>query len=173
MFDLGFDPRHNRAIAADEADTHRSGFHQILGAGAGADGAFENQALCDIVSVVFDKGFFDEEREIVLGKAQRAGFLRFFGEAQRDRVRDIRDEATVLFIENIFLFAREKEIRKCLADFIGNIGEVEGFLLAVVAGDDDSLQGMRWGGNGFAPGEVGLLVAWHGDEALERAIFVE
>jgi hypothetical protein len=28
-------------------------------------------------------------------------------------------------------------------------------------------------GKSFAPGEVGLLVARHGDEALQRDIFVE
>ena len=63
------------------------------------------------MGVVFDEGFFNEEREVVFGKAERPGFFGFLGEAQRDGVRDIRDEATVLLVEDIFLFPREEQVR--------------------------------------------------------------
>ena len=86
---------------------------------------------------------------------------------------DIRYKAAVLFVENIFLLAREEEVGECIADLIGNIGEVEGLFLAVVASDNDSLQRLRGCGNGLAPREVGLLVAWHCDEALEGQVFIK
>ena len=87
---------------------------------------------------------------------------------------DIRDEAAVLFVEDVLFLAGEEEVGEGFAHFVGDIGEAEGLFLAVRAGDDDVRE--RLGGRGgdvFAPGEVGLLVAGHGDQALQGEVFVK
>ena len=109
----------------------------------------------------------------MLGEAKRAALLGLLGEAQSHRVGHIRDEAAILHIEDVFLLARKKQVGEGFSDFVRDIGEVERLFVAVGACHRDSRERVCRGGNRFAPGEVGLLVAWHGDEALERAIFVE
>ena len=171
--DFGFHPRNNSAIAANQANIHRLRLQNECGCASRADRAFENKALCDIMSVVFDESFFDEERQIMLGEAKRTALLGPLGEAQSHRVGHIRDEAAILLVEDVFLLARKKQVGEGFSDFVRDIGEVERLFVAVGACHRDSRERVCRGGNRFAPGEVGLLVAWHGDEALQRDIFVE
>ena len=172
-FNLGLHPRNHRTIATNQANIHRLGLHGERGSVSGADRALENETLCDIVCVVFDKRLLDEEREVMLGEAQRATLLGLLREAQSHGVGHIRNEAAVLLVENIFLLARQEQVGESSSDFIGDIREVERLFVAIGAGHYDSRERVRRGGDGFAPGEVGLLVARHGDEALQRDVFVE
>ena len=109
----------------------------------------------------------------MLGEAKRAAILRLLGQAQSHGVGDIRNEAAILLVEDVFFLARQEKICERLADLIGDIGKAEQLLFAVGARDRDSGEWMGRCGKSFAPGEVGLLVARHGDEALQRDIFVE
>ena len=59
--DLGFHPGNNRAIATNQANIQRLGLQSQRGYASRADRAFENETLGDIVRVIFDEGFFDEE----------------------------------------------------------------------------------------------------------------
>ena len=82
VLDFRFHPRDDGAVAPDEADGHGGGGEVVVRRGfAGADGAFEDKALRDIVGVVFDERLFDEEGEVVLGEAEGAGFFGLLGEA--------------------------------------------------------------------------------------------
>ena len=125
------------------------------------------------MSVVFDESFFDEKRQIMLGEAERTALLRLLGEAQSHRVGHIRDEAAILLVEDVFLLARKQQVGEGFSDFVCDIREVERLFVAVSACHRDPRERVCRGRNRFAPGEVGLLVAWHGDEALQRDIFVE
>ncbi len=122
------------------------------------------------MGVVLDERLFDEEREVVLGELQRTAVRDLLGELLGDGMRDGGDEATVAIVENIALLAGEEEVGEGVADFVGDVGEIEEALLGA-AGDLD-LRAFD-GGKHLSPGEVGLLLAGRGDEALEGAIFFE
>ena len=106
-------------------------------------------------------------------KSKRSTLLRPLGQAQSHGVGNIRNEAAILLVEDVFLLTRQEKICERLADLIGDIGEIERLFVAVGACDRYSSEWMGRCGKSFAPGEVGLLVARHGDEALQRDIFVE
>ncbi len=98
--DLGLAPRHDVAIAADEADG------KGVGAGAGLDvaglleGAAEGEGFGDVVGVVFEEGFFDEEVEVGLGEAEAVAFFEGFREGNGDVAGDLGDEVAVVVGED-------------------------------------------------------------------------
>ena len=103
--DLGFHPRNDRSIAANQANIQRLCLLRQRGCTSGADRAFKNEAFGDIVRIIFNEGFFNKEREIMLREAKRAALLRLLGQTQSHGVGDIRYEAAILLIEDVFLFA--------------------------------------------------------------------
>ena len=101
--DLGLAPRHDVAIATDQAD----GQGVRLGSGRDAatplDRAAEGEGLGDVVGVVLEQGLLDEQVEVTFRKAQAATFVEGLGERVGDRVGDVRDELAVLLGEDAVL----------------------------------------------------------------------
>ena len=125
------------------------------------------------MSIVFDEGFFDQEGEVVLGEPQRTALLRLLRKAESHRMSHVGNEASVLLVEDVFLFAGKEQIGESLSDLISDIGEVKRLLVAIRTRHRNTGEGVCWYGKGFAPGEIGFLIARHGDKALQSDVFVK
>ena len=64
------------------------------------DGPLEDEALGDIVGVVFDQGLFDEQGKVVLGKLEAVALPDVVEEPCGDGVGDVGDERAVLLVED-------------------------------------------------------------------------
>lgn len=88
---------------------------------------------------------------------------------------DIGDEAAVLFVEDVLFFAGEEEVGEGLADFVGDVGQVEMAFFASRSDEDflaDFLdRGIMGHRKGVMPGEAGFLFGRGGDEAFESDVF--
>ena len=178
-FDLGFVPRHDVAVAADQADGDRR-----RGAGSLAispacleplDGPLEDEALGNIVRVVFDESLFNEQGEVVFGKLEAMALPDVVEEPCGDGVGDVCDERAIFLVEDIFFLAREEKVGEGGADFVGNVGEVElPFVSGAARYDDLGKRGLeRSVAERFAPSVAGLLVKRRCRQALQREVFCE
>ena len=108
-FDFAFIPRHDRTVAADQANEQRGrnfraarGFWGLAG---NLDGPFENEAFGNVVRVIFNESFFDQQREIVFRQFEAMALPDVVEKPGGNGVGDVRNERAILFVENVFLLA--------------------------------------------------------------------
>lgn len=136
--DLGFAPRDDVAIAADQAD----GQGVRLGSGGDAatlfDGTAEGEGLGDVVGVVLEEGFFDQKIKVAFGKAEAGAVVEGLGERVGDAVCDVGDELAVLFGEDgfVLVLAGDEQVGEGFANGVGDVFEGE-VLFFVAASDGD------------------------------------
>ena len=176
LLDLAFGPRHNIAIAANEA-------HCDLLVGLGIDGdlagglkgAFKDERLGDVVCVVFDEGLLDKKVEIVLRKLKIAAALDLIHESLGDAVGNGGNERAVLLGEDVVLgsLAGDEEVGEGFANGVGDVREGELFF-GTGTGDGDFRNGIALGGGeDFAPGERSGGAGAAGDGFFEGLVFRE
>ena len=157
-FDFRFRPRHDVAIAADEADGHGlwGGVH--IDVATALERTAECEGLCDIVGVVFHEGFFDEQIEIIFRETQATAFLDVFRERLRDRVGHGGNERAVRIAEDRVLFglAGDEQVGESAADGVGDLGEGE-LRFGRTGGDGDFGMGaVEVLAQHFTPGKLGI-----------------
>ena len=178
-FDLAFVPRHDGAVAADQADGDRRRGRMIARDLAGLSGAFggpfKNEALGNVVRVIFDESLFNEQGKVVFGKLEAMAIPDVVEEACGDGMGDICNKRAILLVKDVLFLAREEKVREGGTDFVGDVGEVKLPLVSGAARNDDlGKRGLERGvAECFAPGEAGLLIKWRGGQALQREVFCE
>ena len=138
LLDLGLGPGDDVAIATDEAHGHFLRFF-VNGNFAGAfERALEDERLRDVVCVILDKSFFDEEIKVVLAELQVAAALDLTHERRGNTMCDGRNEGAVLLGEDgVFgLVTGDEEVGKRFANGIGDIGKRKAFFLTAPSDDD-------------------------------------
>ena len=128
-FNLAFVPRHDGPVAADQAHGDRRRGRRIARNLASMPGAFgrplENEALGDIVRIVFDKRLFNEQGKVVFREFETMALPDVVEEPRGNRMGNVCNEGAILLVKDILFFARKEKVREGGTDFIGNIGEVE------------------------------------------------
>ena len=94
-FDFRFRPRHDIAVAADEAHWQRADTGAEVDRAVLFERAAESERLCDIVGFVLEQGLFDEQIEIGFGKAQATTFVERLGERVGHRMGDIGNKLAI------------------------------------------------------------------------------
>ena len=138
MFDFGFGPRDDIAVTTNEAHGHFDRFFLDGNLTGAFERALEDERLCNVVRVVLDEGFFDEEIEVVLAELQIATALHLVHERGGNAMRNGRDEGAVLLRENtvLRLFAGDEKVGERLANGVGDVSEREVFFLSATCDDD-------------------------------------
>jgi hypothetical protein len=129
-------PRHDLAVAADDADGALGG---RLAADRELARAVEQEALRHHVGVVVDQGLLDQLVEAVERQPQRILLAGELGQVAGELAADLGDPGAVLLREDLLLALRDADIRERLAERVGDLGHVEA-LLAVRAQQDDRRQ---------------------------------
>ena len=88
LFDLGFGPGDDIAIATDKAHGHFVRFFIDGDFASAFKRAFKDEGLGNVVRVVLDEGFFDEKIEVVLAELQITAALDLTHERGGDAVSD-------------------------------------------------------------------------------------
>ncbi len=176
VFDFGLGPGDDVSVPADEADGHFVGGVFVDGDFAGVfEGALEDEGFGNVVGVVFDEGFFNEEVEIVLGELEGAASLDLVHEGGGDAVGDAGDEGTISLGEDLVfgLLSGDEEVGERAADGISDVGEGEDFLEAGTGDGDFRDGGAVLGGEGFTPGVSGWAFGGEtgGDGFFEGEVF--
>ena len=165
--DLGLAPRHDLAVATDQADGNRL----ALGDGHGLV-APEHEAAGDIVRIVFNERFFDQKVDIVGGELEGAALFDLSGKHGADVLGHTGDELTVHFGEDVFFLAGEQQVGQGVANGVGNLGEVE-IALGAFGLDLDFWAVEAVVAQHGAPIEAWFLFFGSGGVAFELKIFFE
>ena len=179
-FDFALVPRNDGAVATDQPNCDLSHgrplTRELVGqVGHPSHGALEDETFGDIVRVILDEGFFDEQGKIIVGQLEAVPFANVLQKPCSHRVGDVRHERSILLVENILLLPGKEKVRQSSADFVGDVSQIELAFISLAARDNHLRKRRLHGGiaESISPGEAGFLIEGGGDQALQRKIFGE
>lgn len=139
MLDLSLRPGDDVAIPANEADRHLR--LRLICDGDLAfevERALEDERFGDVVRVVLDEGFFDEEVEVVLRELELSPTLHLLHERGGDALGYAGDEGAVLLGEDFIfrLIPRNEEVGEGAADGVSYVSEGEDLITPATCDGD-------------------------------------